>query len=147
THLNQGFEVMEEMWGRPEAREDGAIPHATNRRAFDWLARQSRQRPFFLFMNYIEPHFPYNAPAAYQAQFVPADASRAERDQAAVSWIDWYLHPQPLSPRIAAVRAGLYDAEVAYADAIVGELVDQLRRTGVYDQSLIVITSDHGENL
>lgn len=147
THLNRGFDLMEEMWGRPEAREDGSFPHATNRLVFDWLQRKEPQQPVFLFINYIEPHFPYEAPRAYETRFVAPDVSIAERTQAAVRWTDWYLHPQPFTPRLAALRTALYDAEIAYADAIVGELLDGLRRAGIYDESLIVITSDHGENL
>jgi arylsulfatase A-like enzyme len=147
THLNRGFDIMEEMWGRPEAREDGAFPHATNRLIFDWLRRRSLRQPFFLFVNYIEPHFPYDAPPAYEARFVAPEVSAAERAEATVRWADWYLHPRSLTPRVAALRAGLYDAELAYADAIVGELLAGLRQAGVYEDSLVVITSDHGENL
>lgn len=147
THLDRGFDVMEEMWGRPEAREDGAVPHATNRLIVDWLQRRAPQRPFFLFVNYIEPHFPYEAPALYEARFLPPDVDPATRTQATIRWVDWYLHPQPFTPRVAAVRSALYDAELAYADAIVGELFAALKQAGVYDRSLIVVASDHGENL
>lgn len=148
THLAQGFDVMEEMWGRPEAREDGAVPHATNRKVFEWLDRRVPGRPFFLFINYIEPHFPYAAPPKFERPFLPADVSPEDRRRAQISWVDWYLQPAPtLPPAIAAIRSGLYDAELAYADSIAGELLDELRRRGLYDGSLIVITSDHGENL
>ncbi len=147
THLDRGFDVMQEMWGRPDAREDGAVPHATNRLIFEWLRARSPQRPFFLFVNYIEPHFPYEAPAQYQERFVPAGASPEERTQATVRWVDWYLHPQPFPPQVAALRVGLYDAEIAYADGIVAELLEGLKQAGAYDDSLIVVTSDHGENL
>ena len=40
-----------------------------------------------------------------------------------------------------------YDGEVAAADAVVGELLDHLRRTGVYDRAIVIVTSDHGEGL
>jgi len=147
THMEQGFDVMQEMWGRPEANETGTFPHATNRLVFDWLARRSRDRPFFLFVNYIEPHFPYSAPATYEAPFVDPTSTADERRQAEVRWTDWYLHPPTWTPRLAALRAALYDAELSYVDAILGELLAELRRAGVYDDSIIVITSDHGENL
>jgi arylsulfatase A-like enzyme len=147
THLDRGFDVMKEMWGTPQAREDGTFPHATNRLIFDWLRRRSPRQPFFLFVNYIEPHFPYDAPPTYEARFVAPDVSAAERAEATIRWVDWYLHPQPFTPRVAALRTGLYDAELAYADDIVGELLAGLRQAGVYQDSLIVITSDHGENL
>ena len=40
-----------------------------------------------------------------------------------------------------------YDGEVATADAVVGDLLDHLRRTGVYDRAIVIVTSDHGEGL
>lgn len=147
TNLSQGFDVVEEMWGRPDAAETDVHPHATNRLIFDWLRRRDAQRPFFLFVNYIEPHFPYDAPAAYEGPFVAPDTTSEERQAAQVRWVDWYLHPTPFAPRVAALRRALYDAELAYADAIVAELLTELQRIGLYDHSIIVVTSDHGENL
>jgi arylsulfatase A-like enzyme/Tfp pilus assembly protein PilF len=40
-----------------------------------------------------------------------------------------------------------YDGEIAYADSIVGQLLDELKRKGIYDKSLIILLSDHGEGL
>jgi arylsulfatase A-like enzyme/tetratricopeptide (TPR) repeat protein len=51
--------------------------------------------------------------------------------------------PEPFRSR----HAHPYDGEVAAADAIVGELLDHLRRQGIYDRAVIVVTSDHGEGL
>lgn len=52
--------------------------------------------------------------------------------------------PEPFAARYGATS---YDAEVAAADAVVGALFDELRRLGVYEKSLIVLVSDHGEGL
>lgn len=147
TGLARGFESMEEMWRRPETREDGARPHATNRLIFEWLERRSKDRPFFLFVNYIEPHFPYEAPALYLYHYLPAEFTAEDVNQAKVIWPDWYVHPRPFAPRAAAIRTALYDAELRYVDAIVDELFDQLKLKGLYDDALIVLVSDHGENL
>ena len=51
--------------------------------------------------------------------------------------------PEPFRSRYGAT----YDGEVAAADAVVGELLDHLRATGLYDRTLVVVTSDHGEGL
>lgn len=51
--------------------------------------------------------------------------------------------PEPFRSRYGAT----YDGEVAAADAVVGELLDHLRATGLYDRALVVVTSDHGEGL
>jgi arylsulfatase A-like enzyme/Flp pilus assembly protein TadD len=54
-----------------------------------------------------------------------------------------YDPPEPFKSRHALA----YDGEIAAADAVVGELVDELRRLGVYDRSIVIVLSDHGEGL
>ncbi|HEY2090426.1 MAG TPA: sulfatase-like hydrolase/transferase [Thermoanaerobaculia bacterium] len=81
--------------------------------------------------------------------------------QAATSWLDahssrpffFFLHlydphtpynaPEPFFSRYA----NKYDGEIAYADSVVGDLIQRLKQTGVYDRALIVLLSDHGEGL
>jgi arylsulfatase A-like enzyme len=99
-----------------------------SRRALAWV-RTVQHVPFFLFVNYMEPHTPNVAGLRY-AQFAGDD----------------------LGERIAVAPAGraavdLYDSEIASMDAAIGELLDGLRRLGVFDCSLIVVTADHGESL
>jgi len=52
--------------------------------------------------------------------------------------------PEPFRTRY---RSSPYDGEVAAADAIVGDLLDHLRRAGLYDRAVVIVTSDHGEGL
>lgn len=54
-----------------------------------------------------------------------------------------YTPPEPYKSRYRSD----YDGEIAYSDAVIGRLMDDLKRTGVYDKALIVLTSDHGEGL
>ncbi|HEX2833992.1 MAG TPA: sulfatase-like hydrolase/transferase [Thermoanaerobaculia bacterium] len=54
-----------------------------------------------------------------------------------------YAPPEPFRSRYASA----YDGEIAAADAIVGKFIDSLKKRGVYDNAIIVITSDHGEGL
>lgn len=54
-----------------------------------------------------------------------------------------YDPPEPFRSRYKDA----YDAEIATADGVVGDLLDHLRRVGAYDRSIIVVTSDHGEGL
>jgi arylsulfatase A-like enzyme/cytochrome c-type biogenesis protein CcmH/NrfG len=55
-----------------------------------------------------------------------------------------YAPPEPFAARYAASP---YDGEIAAADAIVGNLIDELKRLGVYDRAIVVLLSDHGEGL
>src|SRR5262249_57626235 len=55
-----------------------------------------------------------------------------------------YEPPEPFKSRYAALP---YDGEIAAADAIVGHFVGELKRRGLYDRSIVVLLSDHGEGL
>jgi arylsulfatase A-like enzyme/tetratricopeptide (TPR) repeat protein len=54
-----------------------------------------------------------------------------------------YEPPEPFKSRFALP----YDGEIAAADAVVGGLLDELRRTGLYDRAIVIVLSDHGEGL
>ena len=57
---------------------------------------------------------------------------------------DPYDPPEPFKTRFAAAP---YDGEIAYADSAVGKLFDQIRKHGLYDETLIAVMADHGESL
>jgi choline-sulfatase len=84
----------------------------TARVAREWLDAH-KEKPFFLFVHFYDPHDPYEPPEPFASQ--------------------WKAHP--------------YEGEVAFADHCVGQVLDKLRQLGLYDDTLIVITGDHGEML
>lgn len=93
--------------------------------AFDWLERHRESR-FFLFLHYMDPHDPY---------FVhPYDGTGIARVSAD--------HPDPA---LAEEMKRLYAGEIEYLDRNVGELFDNLEAWGLWDDALIVLTADHGE--
>ena len=111
-----------------------------NREAFAWLGRHA-QRPFFLFVNYMEAHHPWGAPAPYD-RWVKSGPSPP------FSHVDLYTHEvKEFSPAEQEVLAAHYDGALAYEDEQVGRLLAELRRLGVYDNSLIIVVGDHGELL
>ena len=94
--------------------------------ALRWLAERHDRRTF-LFLHLMEPHLPYEPPEPY--------ASRAR---------DWFPEEGERFEKGDKIRA-LYAGEVAYADALVGRLVDGLAELGLLDRTLLILTSDHGE--
>jgi arylsulfatase A-like enzyme/tetratricopeptide (TPR) repeat protein len=78
---------------------------------------------------------------------------RAEQQQPFFAWVHLYdAHtpyeaPAVVQSQFPRTRDGAYDAEIAYADAQVGRLVDALRSDGRLDQTLVVVVADHGEML
>lgn len=117
-------------------------------------------RPFFLFVHYWDPHSPYLPPPPYDRLFEPAPAD----DPLAAAhprWRRWReMAPAyrfwPLArylrrwigdaPSLEAVAAR-YDGEVAYTDYCIGALLAHLDQCGQRDETLVVVTGDHGESL
>jgi arylsulfatase A-like enzyme len=121
--------------------------------ALAWLdgdRARDESRPFFLFMNLNEAHDPYEPPEEFWSMFLPEDLA-LEDTQPPVLRSDVLLHREVLqgiseiSAEQMELYQALYDAEIFYQDTLLGRLFDGLQELGVKDDTLIIITSDHGE--
>lgn len=113
-----------------------------NAAALAWLDHAPAGRPVFLFVNYMEPHEPWLAPAPYDrwARGLP-DARRLARQ-------NLYTHAvHDLTPDERAFITANYDGQLAAMDAALGELLAALKARGRYENALVVVTADHGEFL
>ncbi|MCZ6783310.1 MAG: sulfatase [Proteobacteria bacterium] len=113
-----------------------------NAAVFSWLADHAQDQPFFLYIHTIDPHGPYEPPEPYRARFAVGDDPEVGTPPFMVDLNAGKLRPD--AETVEALRA-LYDAEIAFNDASFGQLLDELSRRSLYDQSLIVLLSDHGE--
>ncbi|MGH9322291.1 MAG: sulfatase [Vicinamibacteria bacterium] len=110
--------------------------------AEDWLSHHGG-RPFFLFLNYLDPHVPYVAPRDGPAP-LPEELSSYEfsmRRYQAVKRGSGQFGSEELD-----ILRRLYDAELSYLDRELGRLFDALKRSPFYDDTMIIITTDHGES-
>jgi arylsulfatase A-like enzyme len=111
----------------------------------EWLDARGGSEPFFLFVNFLEPHLPYDPPIEYRRR---ALADLPLDDAVSVDWahefnagmhdpdeVDWYR-----------VRR-LYLGDVHTADRLLGELIELLETRGLLRDAVVIVTSDHGENL
>ena len=112
--------------------------------ALAWL-RLNRREPFFLWAHYLDPHVPYNAPgtpAELRARYPRQWLTRREY---------WYesmrRQDEGTKARYQEFCRRMYAEEVRYADRWVGKLLDGIKDAGLWEDSLIVITADHGEEL
>ncbi len=115
-----------------------------------WLEQnRGATNPFFMFINFNSPHMPYNPPYPFQANFVRAEYDDGELSRLAKVKGMWaYLAGElKLSERDLRVMSDLYDGEIAFVDYCVGKVTEQLRNLGIINETLIIVTSDHGENL
>jgi uncharacterized sulfatase len=114
--------------------------------------RKGAERPLFAFVNLMETHLPYRPPVRFIRKFAPY----YRRDREARHFMQNYnlehyswMIPltEPLTDLQDRVINDLYDAEVAYEDHLLRRLFAHLDEPEVRDNTLVIITSDHGEGL
>jgi arylsulfatase A-like enzyme len=110
------------------------------------LHQRPRDRSLFLFVNYMDAHVPYIPPASFRDRFPGRDSAFTESRYIA-AYLDVVGQDRPLSEHDRVHLASQYDAGIAYLDAQLGVLFDRLKSAGLWDNSLIIVTSDHGEAL
>lgn len=111
-----------------------------NDRALDWIDEQDGD--WFAWLHYMDTHHPYEAPASYQERYLdealsPAACRRLSRKGT--------HHPDEMTESEWETIRGLYDAECAYVDAQFDALRSALDDRGVLDETVVVLTADHGE--
>jgi arylsulfatase A-like enzyme len=122
------------LYGRKSAAD-------VNEAFLRWQAGRG-DRPFFAFLNYLDAHDPYLPPPPFRGRFGPA---LTPRERALMT--DWWpCHKLKLTrPQIdLAMRA--YDSCIASLDHHIGLLLDELDRRGVLDNTVVILTADHGEH-
>jgi arylsulfatase A-like enzyme len=109
-----------------------------NQDFLSWLDRQPR-RPFFAFLNYLDAHDPYLPPPPF-ANLGPATTAEY---RLLCHW--WVMDKHELPPEKIEEARKAYEGCIAYLDYQLGLLMESLRDRGVLANTLIIITSDHGE--
>jgi arylsulfatase A-like enzyme len=150
----RGYDEIVQVYALPELQELRArestsgftvpVPGDINEQAERLLPRVLEAvdagTPVFAYIHYLQPHKPYDPPASY------LDPTEGERSWDALH--DHFLRGnatgQATPETIGRIEAR-YRGNVAYVDAAIGELLDRLRRDGLYDDSLIVLMADHGD--
>jgi arylsulfatase A-like enzyme len=149
--LGRGFDQYLDML--PGASVDGA---ATVGRVIEWSENWAAQgdRPVFLWVHLFDPHTPYGPPRDFLVHYV--ERLRAAGGEVPGSKADpptigqtGYTQPGKFLEGVTDKRFAefLYQASVAYTDELVRDLVGSWQEAGRWDQTLLVLTADHGESL
>jgi len=115
-------------------------------RAASWLGANA-DRPFFLFLHLFDPHWDYRPPAPY-AEVVGGAAARNYKgpvDGSLEAMQPWIEPRAAVPPADLAHAIDLYDGEIAVVDAALGRLFAALDSLGLAERTLVIVTSDHGE--
>jgi arylsulfatase A-like enzyme len=111
------------------------------------IRRAARQkRPFFLFVNFMDAHAPYAVPREWATLF-PGRRRGIDTERLIADLMAAMLHGQrlDLSRAMRDHLVSQYDGAIAFVDRHVGALIDTMRQSGTYEDTLVIITSDHGE--
>jgi len=141
--LARGFDEWNEHIKASFASE---LPHV-----FDAVG-QRPERPLFLFLHTYDIHGPYHEmPSAHHFEDEPRGdpeaVASAERDWQRIRELGHHRYQNFERFGSLAEVVAAYDAGIRTTDEVLGRIFDRLRDLGLYDQSLIVVTSDHGESL
>lgn len=140
--FDQGFQIY-------RSAPAGSLP-GTLSATLGELEATGERGPWFLFVHTYAPHQPYHAPAEFRLRW-------AERGHVGFAWPagrppieDYYrFNSEHFSASLSDIEAfrDLYDGQVAWTDTLVGSLVAWLEERGLLEQTLVVVTSDHGEEI
>jgi len=123
-----------------------------NRRARKWTRENCQEGPCFLFLNYMEAHPPYMTPKKYRKSF---GGNFGKISYWGIPSYNWYMSAEDtkgvwdfksgIPAADSRMLNSLYDEEIRYLDDCVRDLLEAIRKDHLYENSLIVILSDHGE--
>lgn len=136
--FDQGFERFDEAEarGHRHVSTDGVTE-----RAIAMLAElEATGRPWFLMVHYFDPHYDYMPHPEFG--WAPPRVGRLRAGQMAKRAAE--LDPPPDADEVAFLR-DLYDEEIRFTDAGIGRLLDALQASGRFDQTVVAVTADHGE--
>ncbi len=160
--MSRGFQVYEnpkyDFFGEPQTyqcgfgfpRRDKNFGAHVNKRSDEVLDKIDKSKPFFFFGHYWDPHQPYFPPAPYHRLYYqgnPLDArhksmSRTWAFRAKHKWLEKWMEEQVTD---AEYWVAQYDAEINYVDDQVKALFAMLQAKGLWEDTLVVVFSDHGE--
>jgi len=117
----------------------------TNRALAEWL--NAGDAPFFAFVHYAETRPPFRPPAPFDRRFAPRRYSANHIKAVSQDAAAYTAGAETASAEDVEILNALYDGELRYADMRLRELADDLVRRGLWDDTLLVVTADHGQNL
>lgn len=141
---NLGFGRGFDKYDETSIRGHGGIssPRVTNKAISflrDFSVQEGFNRPFFLFLHYFDPHYHYVLHKRYN--YYPSYSGKIKNGNI----LELLRMRDSISSDDIKYLLALYDSEIAFTDEGIGMLSDELKNLGFYDNSMIILTSDHGE--
>ena len=113
------------------------------READDWLRRKrDPKRPFLMWVDSFDPHEPWDPPSVWEGKPCPHDPDYQGNPMILAPWTE--VKGVMTEEECAHIRA-LYMEKVELVDKWIGNLLDSIREQGLWDETMVIITSDHGQ--
>lgn len=117
------------------------------RETMAWLDKKG-DKPFFLYLQTVDPHLPYRPPMKYRKLYFdfskrPRPSLNPNNTGSVADWLQ--KSKKTLSPRNWEYYNALYDGEITYTDHHFGLFIAYLKKRKLLENTVIVVTSDHGE--
>lgn len=145
---HKGFDTYRETWKEKALLTEMDKTRAITEGGIAFLREAKPDRPFFLWLHYVNPHAPYAPPPPYDKAFLDARA----RMGPALPVVNGYHDGIPKQWAVAGESQlgyyiAQYDGEIATVDQEVGKVLDGLQASGLVERTVVMLTSDHGESL
>ena len=138
--FNKGFDRFIEAEKYAPGKERTSIHYAV-KTARKELKKISEEKPFFLFLHTYDVHCPYSPPKAYSMMYQSDDADEIEADHCG----NTYYNVNKTTKENALYLSDRYDESIRAVDDSLGKFFDYLKSRNDYERTVIVVTSDHGE--
>jgi len=138
--FSQGFDHYDENFdtlvGQRGALQNERPAKSVTDTTIRYIEKNGIPHNLFLFAHYFDPHAPFTPPEPYNKMYINNKLKE-----------NWLIETQGQKNTLSnKSMASLYAGEISYMDKHVGRLIDYLRRRGILEDSILIITSDHGEN-
>jgi len=134
-NFRQGFQYYQEM-----VLEKGEVVTSS----FNAWVKKNKKKPFFAYLHYMDTHVPYNAPQEFSKIFGLKDDAIFTPGEFKTMDVR-LLGEMGLSNHDKQSLVNLYDAAIKYFDSNFAKVVDNLKKLGILNKTIIILTSDHGE--
>src|SRR5262249_36190439 len=131
-HFDRSFEKYVRL---SEGKTDSDVLFASIQNA-KYLT-SNRTKPFFAYIHALDTHVPYIPPKASYGSLPNCEAA-----------VNGFHQPRPkdvLTDKDIQCGMAMYDREAFYSDLYFGKFIDYLKQNGLYENSIVVFTADHGE--
>jgi arylsulfatase A-like enzyme len=139
-NFDQGFSEYHETWRiqNPNPKEN-----AVYQLFAQFLGRDRGNGPFFVFINFMEAHNPYRKSRQFFGRYQTYKTISCTDN----SWQNYFLGRRKFSPEEIQNLNDHYDEGILYIDYVIGAIVDLLAKKQVWNDTVFIVASDHGENI